>query len=663
MPTALFYQLEIAPLVILPLTRSPFFSYVALTAVPPGSLVTIPFGKQSIQGVVFQTRALETPPPRWLKRITAVEVPVCLTGRQRTLAEFVSTEYYTPLGRTLVHFLPRRSRTRKKSVPPVPKRTVMPRATREEKGLIAAYRDPDSVARPGYLDVSGLSDPVRTYALLAQEARRAKRQTLLLVPEIPLILPLVEAFRLAFPDKEIAVLHSQLSAGVFFEQWEKVRSGAARIVIATRQGLFAPFADLGAIIVTEEQDESYKQWDMSPRYDARRVAAFLAEQHAARLTFASPTPSVESVQAIRTERFQTLIPLRPRPKLAGQVAIVNLRLERYRKNYSALSEPLTAAIRSALSARRQVLLYIHRQGTSAFSVCESCRNIFRCPDCGHALIGTKEGHYRCPACAYRSRLFPNCPTCGHLAFRNVGFGTERVEREVRRLFPGARALRMDGSTMHQAHAAERVFEKLRADDVDILIGTQMALKGIGLSKPAVVGIIDADSLLSFPDFRGDERLFHIIARAVGQVAATRSHEAAEPGVFVQTFHPESAFFQRLAGLDEAALWDLQLKERESLGYPPFTRLLRVTCQAASEVSVRNEFGKIRESLLRDIPKESLIRISPPLPSRFLKRKQVYESLVLIRVPVSESLPPAIVARLRSLGRQCQIDVDPLTLFS
>ncbi len=644
------YRLEVAPLSILPLGRSPFFSYLSDEPVAPGTLVAIPFGRQKLQGIVSDCTPLPGRPPHWMKRITKVLSPEFLTETQLKLAEWISEEYFTPLGKTLKHFIPKQTKERKRPVVTEKKRKTLT-ATKSEKEILERF---DRLSRGGtaFLDTSSFSDEARILALIAKKGIVKKQQILILVPELTLIPPLFETFSNLFKKDEIAILHSRLADGPFYSAWERIRQDEAKVVIGTRQSLFAPFQKLGTIVMTEEQDGSYKQWDMSPRYDGRRVATTLVHFTQAKLLLTSRTPSVESIQRIKDGTITDVTP--KKPSALGNLSVVNLRLERYRKNYSPLSEELIADLRTVLTEKKQALLYINRQGLSAFSVCERCRTLFRCPDCGHALIGNRDGSFHCLSCGYRTSLFPNCPQCGHLSFRHIGFGTERIEREVLRLFPGAKVFRADGSTMKKPGAAEKLYEKIASGTVDILIGTQMILKGPDLPKLSLVAMIDADSLLSFPDFRADERLFQDILRARIRVAPTGK-------VIVQTFHPESTFFQRITGETQETFTERILAERESLRYPPFARLISVFLQDTSEEKTKEKASRLFEELESLAKKEPALRIAPPLPPVAVKRSGTFRSQILIRIPNDTSLFPPLRSLLVRHNKDLIIDVDPLSL--
>ncbi len=653
MDTKTIYRLEIAPLTILSLSKSPFFTYASQAPIPKGSIVSISFGKQILEGVVFECQVLPGAKPTWMKYVSHTIWESFLTKEQCALASAISHEYVTPLGKVLRHFLTKRVQERKKTASLEKKSAPILRATKEEKSFLEKLAHSDL---PTSIDTSTPSDPKKLWALIANQSKKEKEQLLILVPEITLIFPLEERLRNYFGDT-VTALHSRLSAGAFFSAWERIRSGQAQIIIATRQGLFAPFCSLGTIIVTEEQDESYKQWDMSPRYHGKRVASILAMLHRAKLVFASGTPSVENLLKTEDGSWTPLSPVITHPPLGSSLTIVNLKLERYRKNFSPLSEALVQAIGATLARGEQILLYINRQGMNAFSVCEGCKNTFRCKKCEHPLSSTKDGSFRCAACGYTTALFPNCPSCGHLSFRHIGFGTEKVEKEVSRLFPRAHTVRLDSSTFKTAGTLEKILEDGQKKNIDILIGTQMILKDPPLPKLALIAMIDADSLLLFPDFRADERLFQNISRAVRQVAPG-VHNTEAGKVFLQTFHPESAFFQKITTLTSTEFLTAILTDRKELFYPPFSRLITLSCQGKTEKEVREKEARITTQLKKSLPKNCRLRSSQSV--RFIKTHERFESDILLRVPATLEAMEKMVSLLIQTGEDSIIDIDPTT---
>ena len=645
------YRLEVAPVIILPLGKSPFFSYVSNDAVSLGSLVAISFGKQHILGIVYTCQPLPGRQPTWMKAITRVVAPSFLSDEQRALAEMISTEYFTSLGKTLKHFLPKITKERsKEETTPINKKLPILTSSKEEKKLLVHFMN-EKNAQPFFLDTAPLLEPKHFFAIVGKKVQTNKKQTLIIVPELMMLPSLEDTLRTFFPAHALAILHSKLSHGAYFSAWERTRSGEATIIIGTRQALFAPFKNLGVIIMTEEQDESYKQWDMSPRYHSKRVALWLASLHHGKFLLTSPTPSTEILLAAQEKTITLLGDIIKHPSLKNKLTIVNLRLERYRKNTSPLSLELIERLRTVLIRQEQALLYINRQGMNAFSVCESCKEIFRCPSCGSPLSNTKEGYFRCLSCSYKTGLFPNCPSCGHLSFKHIGFGTERIEKELRRVFPNAVIARVDSSTLGKTLEREALYALGMAGRIDIIVGTQMVLKDPPLPKLTLVAMIDADSLLLFPDFQADERLFQTLSRA--------SQQVGNGTVLVQTFHPESAFLQRVMTMDGPTFSGHLLAEREALFYPPYARIVAVNLTSKTEATVAKATLAICERLEMVMPPKGKVHASET--ARFLKRQSLFEKTIIIRLPAGKPLFEKLITLLRQINKDGIVDVDPLAL--
>lgn len=652
------YRLEVAPLLILPLGKSPLFSYLSNEPVALGSLVAISFGKRSLEGVVFGIAPLPGKAPTWMKFISSVIEKEFLTEHQLVLAQYLGEEYFTSLGKVLKHFLPKRIILKKKE-----------KSVEHTLETLKLHKDDSAVLKKFlslekgsicYLNKYSLYNFDQFLVQLVKKEAVKHEQTIIIVPEIMLLPSLEMALSRYFSDEKVAILHSKLSDGVYFKAWEKIRSGEASVILATRQGLFAPFKNIGVIIVLEEQDESYKQWNMSPRYDGRNVAKKLSLISGAKLILSSGVLGIESFYHLEKKEYTALEPLVKLPPLAKAVQIVNLRLERFRKNYSPLSQELITALQEARNHGEQSLLYIHRQGMNAFSVCENCKNIFRCPKSGHVLSSTSDGAFRCLGCSYKTSSFPSCPHCGHLSFRHVGFGTERVEREIKKLFPGARVFRADATTMRTEKESQKFYKDARAGKIDILIGTQMILKSHALPKLALVGMIDADSLLSFPDFRADEKLFQILTRFVEQ-GEKREKKNAVPRIIVQTFHPESTFFQRINELDSEAFSHKILAEREDLFYPPFSRLISIICHGKTEKETLDKAKELGATIEKLFPKgKGRYRLSIGERAKKQVSKKLFESSLFLRIPREESLPENIRMFLEKIDMTYIVDVDPLS---
>jgi primosomal protein N' (replication factor Y) len=657
------FCLEVAPLTSIPLTRAPFFTYLWDEAVPKGSLVAVPLFTRTLKGVVFDCYPYAEREERLkhirFKRIEGVLERDFLTPEQLELARFVSREYFTSLGRCLVHFTPRPAKARKKEdVPkPIPSEPKRIRLTSEQKEAVEAIGRAGD--RPFYLFGPASSGKTEVYMRSLDKLLKDGGQALVLVPELTLLPQEEERYGQHFGRENIAVLHSQLAPGKFFHAWEKIRSGEARVILGTRQALFAPFRKLKAVVVDEEQDDAYKQWDMSPRYDGRRVAEKLAELHGANLVFGSATPGLERFHRtlFGDIRLLTLSPLPQQPDYSIELA--NLCVERWNKNHSLLSRQLLFELEFALKYKRQAVLFLNRQGMSAFSICEQCKDTLRCPTCERALVyDSSEGVYRCLHCSHKSSIFSSCPKCGGMEFKNLGIGTQKVEREILKKLPSARVLRIDAQTMKQAGAQSRAYRLFAEGKADILVGTQMATKGWDLPNVALVGVIDADSLFAFPDFKTDERAFQHLVQAAGRMARIGSPFAGK--AIVQTFHPENPVLEAVRTKNFDAFQKATLEQRSDLRYPPFGRLVRLVFQDQDAEKAAKEAARAYKRLAAAADGLAGVRVTPPADAFVSKVRGRHRRHIVVRL-ASQEIPDGLFSFLSALSGAWAIDVDPIHL--
>ncbi|MBU2028335.1 primosomal protein N', partial [Patescibacteria group bacterium] len=408
---------------------------------------------------------------------------------------------------------------------------------------------------------------VYIHAILEIRKNNPAGQFLVLIPDAFLTPWAIERYTQYFKAEEVAVLNSRLSKGQFYTNWEKIKLGSAKIIIGSRMAVFAPFQNLTLIVIDEEQDMSYKQWDMHPRYDARRVAFALAEIWKAKLVLGSATPRIETYFQAQEKDLELLkLPYFGQideKKLLAQTFLVDMKKERWEKNTSLLSKKLRSEIAWTLKNKKQVFLFVSRQGASSFSICAGCKEVLKCPKCECALILNNEGQYYCLHCAYKTSLTPRCSKCGNLVFNNWGMGTQKVEREILDFFPGARILRADNQSAKKTGTLEKIYTEFSQGQADILIGTQMVSKGWDLPNVSVVGIMDADNLLSLPDFFAYEKAFQTMLQVAGRT--NRPQSKFSDTVILQTFHPENTVFQMVAKRDYESFFQQKLrKEKKSV---------------------------------------------------------------------------------------------------
>lgn len=420
------------------------------------------------------------------------------------------------------------------------------------------------------------SGKTEIYIRLVRRALEMGKTAIVLVPEIALTPQMVRWFHGRF-GADAAVLHSGLSGGERFDEWQRIRSGEARVIIGARSAIFAPAEDIGVIVVDEEHENSYRS-DKRPRYDAREVAWRRAETAGAALVLGSATPSISTymrvMPGVRPENRLELIELNRRVKdrPLPQVSIVDMRGELQMGNHSIFSAELRSELTECLEAGRQAMLFINRRGYSTFVSCRACGKAVKCPNCDVTMTYHQtENLLKCHYCGEIAQPPRTCPSCGSKYIKYFGAGTQKVEQEVRENFPGARVDRLDNDTTAAKDAHQRILDRFRAGETNVLVGTQMITKGLDFPNVTLVGVVAADMTLNLPDYRSTERTFQLITQVAG-----RAGRADVPGkVVVQTYDPEHYAIKLAAKQDYRAFYTKESAFRRMCLYPPFTVIARI----------------------------------------------------------------------------------------
>lgn len=665
--------LNVAPITRLPLSGSQSFSYLHNQKLSPGTLVSIPLFKRNVEGIVTGNRPdFERLGNIKLKKINSVLEENFLDEKQLKLAQFISDYYLSSLGTVLKSFIPKRVRFRN---PKPETKNLKPKnikLTKEQDNAVKKIVTGYGLQVAEFLlygpSGSGKTE-VYLHAIKKLKEEDKNPQFLILLPELTLTPQAIERYGAHFKSSEIALLHSKLSKGELYANWQKIKKGETRIIIGTRMAVFAPFKNLKLIVIDEEQDASFKQWDMNPRYDARKVAEKLAEIHKAKIIRGSSTPSIESYHKIHSGEYKlirlpelnipkTKNPASPagRQKLKTEIELVDMKKERWQKNYSTLSKKLKSEIAYALKNKLQIILFINRQGMSAFSVCADCKTVLKCPRCDRALVYANTGIYRCVHCAYKTSITPQCPNCKGINFRNIGLGTQKVEKEIAGLFPESKIARADSQSMQGKDAQENLYRKFMNQEINILIGTQMISKGWDLPSLALIGIIDGDNLLSLPDFSTTERAFQMIMQVAGRVSRPG---AKFPGlVLIQTFAPEQAFFKLIIEKNPEKFYAKEIEERKSLWLPPFGKLIRLTFQDYNLKKTEFETKRIYEILKE--PASKSVKLSEPQDAFVSKIRGRFRKQILLKI--TGNTLENLRETLKSLPSGWIIDVDPITIL-
>lgn len=485
--------------------------------------------------------------------------------------------------------------------------------TKEQKKVVLTVIDRFGKGFATYL-LAGVTGSGKTevYLQIAAEAIKREISVLILVPEIILISQMERRFRARFGDC-VALLHSRLSAGEQYDQWMRIAHKEVTIAIGTRSALFAPFADMGIIIVDEEHDTSYKQ-ESGLRYNARDLAIVRAKLMDGVALLGSATPSIQSYHNVKTKKFIELtLTKRVEERPLPEITVVDLRKTRDVKGigYFITSE-LYKAIEKTLSRGEQTILFLNRRGFAGFPVCASCGAPLTCKNCDISLtLHQKANAYKCHYCGYSLAATSNCSKCGSSRIKLLGLGTEKVEEAVKHLFPDARVARLDRDTIRKKNAMLSILKGLKDHTIDILIGTQMVAKGHNFPNITLVGIICADLSLNFPDFRAGERTFQLLAQVSG-----RAGRGTVPGrVILQTYNPDHFSIAAAKNQDVKAFYNKEIIFRKTLNYPPFSRIILLKISGKDMKKTQRyamDVGDLCSRLKNDNPFVKTVEILGPI---------------------------------------------------
>jgi primosomal protein N' (replication factor Y) len=514
------------------------------------------------------------------------------------------------------------------------------------------------------------SGKTEVYLQLAKTALEQKRNVLVLVPEIALISQTERRFRARFGDT-VAVLHSGLTKGERYDQWRRITDGKTPIAIGARSCIFAPFEDLGLVIVDEEHDPSYKQ-ESGLRYNARDLAVVRARQHGALVVLGSATPSVQSWHNVAIGKYQPLhLTQRVNRQALPAIQTVDLAQSRDAPGIHRYITPqLKQAIRGTLDDGSQALIFLNRRGFAAAPICGDCGRPLRCKNCDISLtLHKKANAFRCHYCGFSRAATSKCQACGSENIRLLGVGTEKIQEALTLLFPDARVARMDRDTMNRKGAMLRLLKDLQQRRIDILVGTQMVAKGHDFPGITLVGVVCADLTLNFPDFRAGERTFQLLAQVAG-----RAGRGEKPGqVVLQTFNPRHFSILAAKEQDFAAFFDQEIRSRQALGYPPFTRMIALRISGKNLRQTAGYARALGENCRRLLADNDAfgrqIKVMGPIEAPLARIANRHRWQLLVFGPSVGGLHPfvheLILGRRAvpvSRGVRVSIDVDPFFLM-
>jgi primosomal protein N' (replication factor Y) (superfamily II helicase) len=487
--------------------------------------------------------------------------------------------------------------------------------------IIKVYQEKDIVLLHG---VTG-SGKTEVYIHLAQQALESGTQVLFLLPEIAITTQMVRRLRKVFGDK-LGIYHSKFSDNERVEVWKGVVSGRYQIVLGVRSAVFLPFDMLGLIIVDEEHESSYKQFDPAPRYHARDVAMVMAQHQRAKVLLGSATPSIETYYNALNGRYG-FVELSERfgEATMPQFTLIDTRLERkQRKMKAEFSSVLLEQLKANLDNSEQSIIFQNRRGYSPYLQCEECGWIGHCDNCAVSLTyHSAAAELRCHYCGYKQDVPKTCPSCSSVKVRTMGYGTEKLEDQIKIIFPTSRVSRMDLDTTRAKNAYQNIIQDFEDGHVDILVGTQMISKGLDFDRVSLVGIFDVDRIIHFPDFRATERAFQLITQVSGRAGRRAGRQGR---VLIQTSNVAQPILQKIITNDYKAMYEAELTERQEFAYPPFTRLIKLIVKHLDESVAQRAATQLAVALAEKIGNSRVLGPEAPLVER-VRNQYLFEILI------------------------------------
>lgn len=500
--------------------------------------------------------------------------------------------------------------------------------------------------------------------LIKQELAKGK-QALLLVPEIALTTQLMSRLAFFFGE-EMGIYHSKFSDNERVEIWNKIIHGKLKFIVGVRSSVFLPFSDLGLVIVDEEHESSYKQQDPAPRYNARDSALYMANMHGAFTLLGSATPSLESYLHAQTDKYGYVeLSERYGEAILPAIEVVDMKREKkFKTEQLGFSSVLIKAIEETLHNKKQVIIFQNRRGYAPVLECQDCAHVAQCPHCSVSLtVHSFKNELRCHYCGYTESVPPGCKVCGSTHLSALGTGTEKIEEDLKQLFPSTNIVRMDQDTTRSKNGFHRIISSFQNNEASIMVGTQMVTKGLDFDNVELVGIYHADRMWNFPDFRSVERSFQTLV----QVSGRAGRKSRQGKVIIQTFDKNHPLFKWVNTSNFAAFAAHELQEREGLNYPPFVRLIKIAIKGQDK-SLTLKAAKQLAANLRKTLSHALI-LGPEAPA-IDKIRNYYIQHILIKLDKQNTSIPKSKLAMASLARdiattiefkniQLVIDVDPL----
>ena len=504
------------------------------------------------------------------------------------------------------------------------------------------------------------SGKTEIYLQLIGDVLKQDKTAIVLVPEISLTPQMTDRFIARFGKETIAILHSKLSIGERYDEWNKIKEKKAKIIIGARSAIFAPTEDIGIIIIDEEHDSSYKS-EAVPKYDAKEIARKIAQENKCPLLLGSATPDICTYyKAITNQTTLLKLTQRANNSKLPDVDIVDLKMELANGNRSMISTELYGEIEENLKNKRQTILFLNRRGFSTFIMCRECGYTVKCKNCNISMTYHKtENKLKCHYCGYEENVVTICPQCHSNKIRYFGTGTQRLEQEINKLFPNATTIRMDIDTVTKKNSHEELLNKFRDENIDILIGTQMVVKGHHFPKVTLVGVIAADSSLNIDDYRANERTFQILT----QVAGRAGREKLDGKVIVQTYNPDNFSIICAQKQNYEMFYDTEIALRKQLNYPPFYDIILIGFNSLTENEIKKVADESYTYLKENLPQDEF-NVLRPMPSPIDKIQNRFRWRIIIKGNVDNNANQILNDYLKNIydknykNTKISIDINP-----
>lgn len=635
------FIIQVAPLIRLPLSKTQVFSYGHSDEIPPGSLVSIPFRFQIISGIVYGGKKIEYDQAKIkLKNVRSILEKSLLGRKQMQFAWRLAEYYIAPIGPILKAMLPQAAKPRKIK-------------EREDgrKSRIIFQKEATKILSDNQKEIILAGSRRKRQEInlsLVKKMTASGGQCLYLASEIISVWSAYEKFKDFFPSESVALFYSGMPKGQYYEDWNKVRKGEIKLIISTKIGVFLPFKLLKLIIVDEEQDKSFKQWDKNPRYSAVKAGSMLTDIHSGTMVYSDSIPSLAAIQK-KKSRIMKIYNFPLQKKRKSEIRIVSSYPEKDSSDFP-LTQDIMQRISIILEQKKKILLMVARRGYSNFSVCKICKNVLKCPQCKRALVyfeGT--GKYCCLHCSYKIDLLTACPACGACNFSHLGAGIDLVEKKIKRFFPSAQILKITRDMSKNENNRKIIMEKIKNSEV--ILGTQIALKIGDLQEFELVGFVNFDDLAGYPDYNSNEISYSLLSQGLNLTTAKGT-------LLVQTFFPDSKLVKNFSLGHFEIFSEQELDMRKKMNYPPYSRLIKLIYREKSKSKTESETKKVFD-LLQRLGNNNIEVSEPYEPLVSSKRGYFYKNLLLKTNPSQETRNLTVYSALKSLGKGWVIDVDPV----